>query len=538
MSAGPAAGPRLRIGVAQVDTRLGDLASNTRNVQEAVAALAPGAPDLVVLPELVVPGYPPRDLLCDPAFVAASLQAQQELAARLADGPPVLLGGIWPGAPTPRHPGLFNAALLLDRGRCTLAQAKRLLPAYDVFHEPRWFLPGPASPPLALGAAAAGVLVCEDLWQEGYPLRPVDQARAAGASLLVVINASPYRQGVLDRRLAVARAAGLPLVYVNAVGAHDELIFDGASFAMDGAGRVTAWLPRFQEAVDVWELAAASVAPTGADDPPRGLPALWQALVSGIRGFAQKNGLRQAVVGLSGGIDSALVATLAVAALGPRAVTCVALPGPFTDPRSTQAAREQATTLGCGFEELPITALHQAALGALAPVLGPPGAGDTTPENLQARLRALLLMALVNRRGGMLLNTSNQTELALGYTTLYGDMAGALSPIGDLPKPTVQALAAWASAHVAAIPAFVLARPPSAELKPDQVDPFDYAAVGPAVQGELRRAAGLPGEGPPLDPDLARMMRQAEHKRWQAPIVLKVGEVAFGTGRMVPVTRR
>lgn len=532
----------MRIGIAQVDTRLGDLAANCDNVREAVAALAPGEPDLVVLPELVVPGYPPRDLLCDPAFVADVLAAQQALATDLAGGPPVLLGGLALASPaTDRHPGLYNAALLLREGTLSLAQAKQLLPAYDVFHEPRWFVPGPPAPPLALSGRRVGVLVCEDLWEQSYPVKPATAAKKAGADLLISINASPYRQGVLGKRLALARAAALPVVYVNAVGAHDELVFDGASFALDATGQALGWLPRFDEGIDIIDLDAPPVpaeAPDGSLDRnlDRDLSTLWQALVAGTRGFARKNGLRQIVVGLSGGIDSALVALIAVAALGPRAVTCVAIPSRFTAPRSTATAQELAATLGCHFELLPLDALHSAAEHTLSPLLGTAHPGDTTLENVQARLRAVLLMALVNHRGGMLLNTSNKTELALGYTTLYGDMAGALAPIGDLTKVEVQTLTHWASQHIAPVPAFILDRAPSAELRADQVDPFDYAAVAPAVDAHMHAAAGLLPAAP-LPPELLRLATRSEHKRWQATIVLKVSEIAFGTGRMVPVTR-
>ncbi len=538
----------MRVGLAQLDSRVGDVDANCAAIQEAVEALASGRPDVVVCPELVVTGYPPRDLLCDPGFVAAVLSAQQDLAARLAAGPPVVVGGLARapdhGGPAPsiEHPGLFNAALLMHGGRVVATRAKQLLPAYDVFHEPRWFTAGPANTPVPVHDRSAGLLVCEDLWEQSYPVKPVQQL--AGASLLLCINASPYRQGIAARRLAVARAAGRPLVYLNAVGAQDELIFDGGSFVLDAEGRLLRQLPRFHEAVDIVDLDAdlplPSPAPTDDD-----LETLWSALRCGLKGFAAKNGLRRAVVGLSGGIDSALVAVLAAEALGPRALTCVAIPSRYTDPRSTDAAHQLTQQLGAHFEELPLEPLHAAAESVLGPAFDGTDAahpGDTTFENVQARLRTALLMAVVNRRGGMLLNTSNKTELALGYTTLYGDMAGAISPIGDLDKPTVQALARWVSDNRAPIPAFILDRPPSAELRPDQVDPFDYDRIGPAIAAELRAAAGLDGADAgrdPVhrDPALARRIDRAQHKRWQAPIVLKVSDKAFGTGRLVPVTR-
>ncbi len=510
----------MRIGIAQVDSRVGDLSANARNIREAVAALVPGAPEVVLLPELALTGYPPRDLLYDPDLVAAALRAQERLARELEGGPPALVGGIWPGPAWPRHPSLYNAALLLHRGEVRLAQAKRLLPSYDLFVEARWFLPGPTSPPLPFGAQRAGVLVCEDLWQEGYPVQPVDLAREAGATVLFSLSASPYRQGALARRFAHARATGLPIVYVNGVGANDELILDGGSFVLNGAGQLVAMLPRFEEAVDIVELDGEELTA-----PVEDLDTLRQALVAGIRGFARKNGLRRAVLGLSGGVDSALVAVLACEALGASSVTALALPSRYTDPRSTQSARELAETLGCRFEVQPIEALHAAAEALVG------AEGGTTMENVQARLRMILLMARVNREGGMLLNTSNKTELALGYGTLYGDLAGALSPIGDLGKHTVYALAR----HMGGIPAFILDRPPSAELRPEQVDPFDYARVGPEVDSGLARAAGLPGEA--MEAGLARMVRASEHKRRQAGVVLKVSDAAFGSGRMMPVAR-
>lgn len=512
----------MRVGVAQIDSRVADLATNSRNVREAVAALAPASPEVVLLPELVLTGYSPKDLLFDPDFVTAALAAQERLARALEDGPPVLLGGLWPAPPRPRHPSLFNAALLLHKGEVRLAQAKRLLPTYDLFLEGRWFLPGTTAPPLPFGEERAGLLICEDLWQEGYPVQPVDEARAAGASVLFSLNASPFRPGAMARRLALARATGLPIVYVNAVGANDELVLDGGSFAMDGAGRLVARLPRFEEAVDIVDLHGAPI-----EEPTEDLETLRQALVAGIRGFARKNGLRRAVLGLSGGVDSALVLVLACEALGPSRVTALALPSRFTDPRSTESAEALARHLGCRFEVQPIEPLHAAAEA----LLGPGPAGDTTLENVQARLRMLLLMARVNREGGMLLNTSNKTELALGYSTLYGDMAGALAPIGDLGKHTVYTLAR----HVGGIPDFILDRPPTAELRPDQVDPFDYARVGPEVDAGLARAAGLPGAA--LPEELARRLRAAEHKRWQGTIILKMSDAAIGSGRLMPVTR-
>lgn len=517
----------MRIAIAQLDSRIGDFAGNRRRIGAALAAItATGPVDLVALPEMVVTGYPPRDLLLDPGFVDRAVATTEAVARDLAGGPPVVLGTVArSGSATPGHPGLWNAAALLSGGRVAALVPKRLLPAYDVFHEPRWFVPGGPSAPLEIAGRRVGLLVCEDLWDEGYPVHPPAELVAAGAEALVAISSSPYRQGVLDRRLHHARRAGVPVVYVNAVGANDELVFDGGSFLTGAGGEVIARLPRFAEAVEVVDLEV------GGDLAPEPGPEeeLFAALVLGVRGFAAKNGLRRLFLGLSGGVDSALVACIAAEAVWPGAVTALALPGRFTDPRSTAAARELAGSLGIGCEEVPIEPLHAAAEGTLAQLLD--GDTGTTAENLQARLRALVLTAHVNRHGGLLLNTSNKTELSLGYGTLYGDLAGTLAPLGDLTKPEVYAVARWVAANRVPIPPFILERPPTAELRPEQVDPFDYPSVAPAVEalvrGESREEAG----------EWLRLLHAAEHKRWQHGVVLKISERAFGTGRMVPITR-
>lgn len=493
----------------------------------------------MVLPELAVPGYPPRDLLLDPAFVDRTLATTEELARELADAPPVIVGTLArSGSTTPGHPGLWNAAALLSGGAVAALVAKRLLPAYDVFHETRWFRPGPPSAPLAITGRRVGLLICEDLWDEGYPEHPAAELAAAGAELLITISSSPYRNGILPRRLHHAARTGRPLVYVNAVGANDELIFDGRSFVMDRAGALRARLPAFREAVEVVDLEAFPSLEPFAEIAPE--EELFEALTLGVRDFVAKNGLRRVFLGLSGGVDSALVACIASAAMGPAtepaAVTALALPSRHTDPRSTDSARELAASLGIGFEIVPLEPLHAAARAALLPLLD--GAPDgTVDENLQARLRMLVLTAWVNRHGGLLLNTSNKTELSLGYGTLYGDLGGTLSVLGDVTKPAVHTLARWVAAHRVPIPPFILDRPPSAELRPDQVDPFDYPVVAPAVEALVQ------GQVPEMDSaggaiSLRRLLHAAEHKRWQHGIVLKVTDRAFGTGRMVPVTRR
>jgi NAD+ synthase (glutamine-hydrolysing) len=531
----------MRIGLGQIDCWVGDLEGNVGRCVAAVERAAEGGAEVVVLPEMAVTGYPAKDLLFDDSFVEAALEATEDLAVRLEGGPPVVVGSLDRAATgRPRHPGLHNIAAVLEGGVVTARVAKRLLPAYDVFLEPRWFLPGGPRDPVQMAGHRIGVLVCEDLWDEGYPEHPPAELRAAGAELLICAAALPYRRGNAEARLHHARRAGLPLVHVSAVGAQDELIFDGRSFVMNGAGGVVAELPAFEEAVQVVEVPVVSRASPGTPPeetalngisrvrrpPPRtrdeDLDDLHDALVLGIRGFVEKNRLGPAFLGLSGGIDSALVARLAVDALGPDRVKAVAIPSRHTDSASTNTAREIAAALGIDLQVVPLESLHEAAEEALPRVVDASPEGRLADENLQARLRMTVLMAHVNRRRGFLLNTSNKTEISLGYGTLYGDLAGALAPIADLTKLDVQALAR----HLGGIPAFVLERPPTAELSPGQVDPFDYAVEAPRLESLVQSHRS------------DTVLRRSEHKRRQFGIVLKVTETAFGSGRLVPVTRQ
>ncbi|AKT43270.1 NAD(+) synthase [Chondromyces crocatus] len=568
----------MRVGLCQIDTRVGDLTGNTARILAAVRAARDAGAQLCVFPELVLPGVPPRDLLDDEDFVDAVVAATHGLAEKLATCPPVLVGTVVRVAstqaasrhactggrsvdgsstpPGPREPGSFtrlryggppllhNALALLEAGKIAGYFGKRLLPGYDVFHEPRWFAPAPPSSPAHVDGVPIGPLLCEDLWSENYPDDPGLDLRQQGARLLVCASASPYRPAALSARLHHARRAQrahpdvgpAAVVYVNAVGAQDELIFDGRSFVLDEDGRCISMLAAFEERVEVIDLKAAPEEVRLPPAPPREAE-LRAALVLGIRDFARKNRVHRVYVGLSGGIDSALVACLATEALGASAVTAVALPSRHTDPRSTEAARRLATNLGVSFEVTPIETLHAAAETALSPLLQRAPSTDTTLENVQARLRAMVLMAYVNRRGGMLLNSSNKTELALGYGTLYGDMAGTLCVIGDLTKLDVYSVARHFDDGRGLIPRFILERPPTAELREHQVDPFDYSRVAPAVESILQTRPRAGDEHEEEEQRLAQQVRLAEHKRWQTGIILKVSDRAIGTGRMIPVTR-
>jgi NAD+ synthetase len=515
----------MKIALAQVNPTVADLSDNVERCLAAIESAKRQGADLAVLPEMVIPGYPPRDILLDGSFIEAIQQATADLARRAEGMIPALVGSTVPVPPDekpPYYPGLYNAALLLDQGEARLVAAKRLLPTYDVYHEKRWFVPGPPMPPVDIQGRRIGILICEDMWDQGYTVHPAAEFREAGAEALIAISASPYRQDVLPRRIHDAGRHGMPIIYVNMVGGQDELIFDGRSFALDESGKEITRLPAFEEVVQVVDFnAAAPPLPERAREPVEA--ELFMALTLGVRDFCRKNGLNRVFLGLSGGIDSAITAIIAAEALGPDHVTAVAIPSRYSDSRSTSCAQELAKNLGIGFEVTSLEAVHEAAEQTLAPLLDEEG---TTAENIQARLRAMILMAYVNRHGGMLLNTSNKSELALGYSTLYGDMAGGLCPIADLTKPQVVQLARWIQAERGIFPQFILERPPSAELKADQVDPFDYDEVGPRMEALVQANQS---NGP---------LRRSEHKRWQMGVILKVSEKAFGTGRLMPITRR
>ncbi len=524
----------MHLALAQLNPRVGDLSRNADLVVEALRAAHAQGADVALTPELVLTGAPPRDLLCDPRFVDDTLAALGTVAQRSPPALTAYVGAIARApSPTPGHPGLYNVLAVLHGGRVVDVVRKRLLPAYDVFHEPRWFVPGTSPATVRDGL---GPLICEDLWDDGYPIHPGAELVAAGARVLACGAASPFRWDAYQRRVAHAARQSVAVAYANLVGGQDELIFDGGSFVTDATGHVVHRLPFFEEAVETFDLGDAT------HDAPA-LPSRealgFDALVLGLRDFARKNGVRRVVLGLSGGIDSALVACIAKEALGGDRVLCVAMPTRYNDPRSTTCAQELGAALGVRVEVFPVEAMTEAMSGALGgwlDGLGPARPGDTTHENLQARVRAQVLLAAINRTGGMLLNTSNKTELSLGYGTLHGDLAGTLSVIGDLTKPEVYALARWYDAGRGVIPAFVMERAPSAELRDGQVDPFDYPVVAPRVESLVK---GIPLEGwDEADRTVTeRSVRTAESKRWQGGVVLKVSDRAFGSGRMMPVTR-
>ena len=476
----------MKVALAQINPTVGDLEGNVERCLAAIEAARRDGADLVVLPEMAVPGYPPRDILFDPSFRRGGGRGDRR-PGRARQGRAAGRGrhACMPsGRPAARTPGPVQRrgaagwrGGAAGRRQAAAAHLRRLLRAALV----------PAGPGAAAGRRSPGggwafwcARTCGT--RATRSTRP-PSCWPPGPSLLVCLSASPYRRGILAQRLHHARRPRCPLVAVNLCGANDELIFDGRSFALDGEGRYPRPAGRLSRRRSAWSTSTRR-RPSSRRRPiqRRSFSRRW---CWACATFADKNRLARAFLGLSGGIDSAVVAVLAAEALGPERVTALAIPSRYTDPRSTTSAQELAGALGIGFEVVELEPLHAAAEATLGDLLD----GGTAAENVQARLRAMILMAFVNRHGGLLLNTSNKTELALGYATLYGDMAGGLGPIADLTKPEVVALARWIDAHRCPIPRFILERPPSAELKPDQVDPFDYPTVAPAMEHWCRRIA-------------------------------------------------
>ncbi|GAC1551270.1 MAG: NAD+ synthase [Polyangiales bacterium] len=548
----------MRIAIGQIDTLIGDLDGNVRRVLEAcVRAKAEGA-RVAVFPELVVTGYPPRALLNGPSFLDASDAAVERLVREVPEGLTVVFG-----APRRRRnlgvPGrvLTDAAIACRRGEVLVEVHKALLPTYDVFDERRYFEPAPSHMPrtFELDGERVGVLICEDMWNDRllwgerriYDRDPVAEAMEQGATLILNVSASPFAQRKYElRRRLVTNAAKrwhVPVVYANAVGGHDGLLFDGGSLAIAADGSPIAELPFFEETVRVIDLAERTTLP-GPDD----LEVLHRALTTGVRDYARKTGMRRWVLGLSGGIDSALVATIGALALGADTGAALAMPSRYSSAHSVDDARALATRLGLPFQIVPIEPAHAAYEQMLAPVLAPlgPASGhDVTFENVQARVRGATLMAYANRTHALLLTTGNKSECSVGYCTLYGDMCGGLAVIADLWKHEVYALCRWLNAHEVdgAIPESTLTKPPSAELRPGQRDdqslpPYDVLdpILKALVEDELGVEAAAKKSGQPVDlvRAMAHKLYLAEYKRKQFAPTLKVSTRAW-VGRDYPI---
>ncbi len=538
----------MRIALCQLDTRIADLAAAEAAIRSAAATAAAGGATLALFPELAAfGGYPPRDLLDRRWLVERQWAMVQDLARSLPL--PVILGAVEPLGPGP-GPALANALVVLADGKVQAVYHKRLLPNYDVFDEARHFRAGTAPLIVSVAGLRIGLTICEDIWAPEfgggrYVSDPVAEL-VGRCDLVVNASASPWHQGKEDvrRRLltVVARRLGCPLAWVNQAGAHDELLFDGDSCLVDRHGAVIASAARWQ--------AEAVIADTGAPAPARPRPEpmadLHAALVAGIRGYCGRTGQKQVVLGLSGGIDSALVATLAADAIGSDNVLGVLMPGPYSSPGSVSDALALARNLGIRHETVAITAAYAATLDALAPFTAGT-TGGLMHENLQARLRGVVVMAAANRHGAMALTTGNKSEIATGYCTIYGDMNGGLAPIGDVYKTQVWELSR-AINHVAGrerIPEASITKVPSAELRPDQTDQ-DSLPPYPVLDRILRQLiedATDPesliraGEDAATVRQVARLLELSEFKRRQGAPILRVTAKAFGVGRRMPIAR-
>ncbi len=566
----------LRVALAQMNLVVGDLEGNTRRMVEWMHRAREQGAHVVLFPELAITGYPPEDLLLKPDFVEANLRALGELARSAVDV--VAVVGF-----VDRANYLYNAAAVCAGGRVQGVYHKRLLPNYGVFDEKRYFAPGKEVPIFLLGELPVAVNICEDIW---FPDGPCALQARAGALVVFNINGSPYHRAKWREREEMlrtrARDCGVVLCYVNLVGGQDELVFDGDSLVLDQGGRVVARAPQFEETLLLCDVHIAAAQRqrarrTGVDEAerlPLGDPAqcpvipvelprrdalpplspvvahplddleeVYRALVVGTRDYVRKNGFQQVFVGLSGGVDSSVVATVATDALGAEAVVGVCMPSMYTSPESVRYAEELARNLGIRLWVLPIRAPFEAFQEVLRPWFAglPP---DVTEENLQARIRGNLLMALTNKFGGIVLTTGNKSEMSVGYATLYGDMAGGFAVLKDVPKTLVYALARWRNARGPVIPEGVLTRPPTAELRPGQTDQDTlppYEVLDPIL--ELYVEQDTPPEDivqAGFDPEVVsrvvRMVDQSEYKRRQAPPGIKITPRAFGRDRRLPIT--
>ena len=540
---------RLAIAIAQIDPTVGDVAGNADRIRRARAEA--DAADLVVFPELALSGYPPEDLVLKPAFQDGCREACEALAAETADGGPALLVGL----PWREDGRLYNAVALLDGGEVAAVRYKALLPNYGVFDEKRLFDAGEMPGPIFFRDVRIGVPICEDIWQPSV----VECLEESGAEMLLVPNGSPFETTKDDVRLniAVERVveSGLPLAYVNQVGGQDELVFDGASFVLGRDRALRAQLPSWVESVALtrWERTAEGMECVGGPMAEGGddLADIYCAMMLGLRDYVNKNRFPGVVLGLSGGIDSALTAAVAVDALGADRLRCVMMPSPYTSQASLDDALEAVTALGASYETISIEPAMGAFGSMLAGAFGNRGE-DTTEENIQARARGLTLMALSNKFGHMVLSTGNKSEMSVGYATLYGDMCGGYNVLKDVYKTTVFALSDWRNRNRPegalgpsgrVVPQNIIDKPPSAELRPDQTDqdslpPYDALddILECLIEDELSVAEiAARGHSQETVERVWRMLDIAEYKRRQAPPGVKLTRRAFGRDRRYPI---
>ncbi len=550
--------PSVKVALAQINATVGDLAGNGRRIVDAARTAYGQGARLVLTPELGLCGYPPEDLLLRPAFMQACAEALADCARELADLPGLVVVVGHPHQFGDRGdvrsnsvsvPQRHNAASVLREGRVLATYCKRELPNYQVFDERRYFASGrdagQGAVVFEVQGLKFGLLICEDAWFD----EPGRTARAAGAQVLCVLNASPFHLGKVaerEQRMAqTARDLGMPLLYAHLAGGQDEVVFDGASFALDATGAVTARAPMFEEALTLLDVSATSA--TGA---VAGVPSIeaqaWAALVTGVRDYVNKNGFPGVLIGLSGGIDSALVLAVAVDALGADRVRTVMMPSPYTADISWIDARDMAQRLGVRYDEISIVPMFEDFKRSLATEFAG-RAEDATEENIQARIRGTLLMALSNKFGAIVLTTGNKSEMATGYCTLYGDMAGGFAVIKDVAKTLVYRLARWKNAQGAeVIPERIITRPPSAELRPEQTDQDSlppYEVLDAILQRYMEQDQGLDeivaaGFAPADVERVTRLIKINEYKRRQSPVGIRITHRAFGRDWRYPITSK
>ncbi len=545
----------MKVVLAQLNPIVGDIKGNVKMIFNTLSRCRKDSPDLVVFPELFTTGYPPRDLLERPWFIQRAQEAIDEIVNISQNHPET---GILFGAPLPTKKdtgrGLYNSALLVYRGETILTQHKSLLPTYDVFDEARYFDPGPESQTVPFKGEKLGISICEDAWNDPelwlrrqYSYNPIEILAKKGATILVNISASPFHVGKEEIRYRIirnhARKHGIPFVFLNQVGGNDELIFDGRSFCVDKSGEPIGVLPSFQEHVQTFEMSSSGK--PGTYLPQEKIESVYQALVLGIRDYLRKCGFSKAVIGLSGGIDSAVACCLATEALGSEHVLGISMPGPYSSKGSVDDSRKLARNLGIKLEVVPISSIHSSYLESLKESFKG-RESDVTEENIQARIRGNILMAFSNKFGYLVLSTGNKSELAVGYCTLYGDMSGGLGVISDVPKTMVYELAQYINRESEIIPKEIIKKPPSAELRPDQLDqdtlpPYDildkvlhyYLDEGYSYQHIVKMD---------FDPETVKWIIRAvntnEYKRRQAVPGLKVTTKAFGMGRRTPIAAK
>ena len=545
----------MRIAIAQLNLTIGAFDVIFHKIEEAADKARASSASLLCLTELVTCGYPPRDLLLRRDFVLANLELLERIAALSSDEFAILLGYAEPREPGPGK-DLFNSAALCLGGKAIQKTRKSLLPTYDVFDESRYFEPGLDPEPMEVFGRKLGVTICEDIWNEpgfvpqgGYSRDPIGTLVAKGADLLVNLSASPFHLGKRAERQTLLKAKakkhGLPLVYANQVGGNDELIFDGCSLVLGADGEVLARARSFEEDLLLVDLPESGQAGTPQrmeplfDDPPS---EAVHALTLGLHDYVDKCGFQKVLLGLSGGIDSALTAAIAVRALSKEKVLGIGMPGPYSSEGSVADAKALAKHLGIAFEILPIEEPFDAFRHTLSPLF----AGlkeDVTEENLQARIRGVLLMALSNKFGHLLLTTGNKSETSVGYCTLYGDMNGGLAVISDVPKTLVYDCSKWLNREELTIPESTILKPPSAELRPNQTDQDSlppYEILDPILEAFIEEGRSTDeiialGFEAPLVRRIVKMLARAEYKRRQAAPGLRITSKAFGIGRRYPI---